>query len=90
MEKCEETQAAYTDKEEKVMPEHDKMGLVQALKILHSLRDILREDSEFLGRPYFQSVADALDTIFEWIDNAVLLFNKIGSHVDDPSKGTKA
>lgn len=78
----EETQAAYFDKEEKVMPERDKMGLVQALTVLHHLRDFLR--SEELE----PELADALDVIFEWIDNAVLLFHKLAH--PDPPEGTEA
>lgn len=42
MGKWEETQEAYHGKnpaEEQVIPEKNRMGLVQALTILHSLRD---------------------------------------------------
>lgn len=74
MGKWEDTQAVYLEKEEKAIPERDKMGLVQALTVLHHLRDFLRtEELE-------PELADALDVIFEWIDNAVLLFYKLGSH----------
>lgn len=73
-------------KEEKVIPEHDKMGLVQALIILHYFQDALRSvESE-------SELADSLDVIFEWIDNAVLLFHKLAhsaSSSDVPLKGTE-
>lgn len=78
MGKLSDTEAAYFGKEEKVIPQRDKMGLVQALTILHHFRDFQRSvglESE---------LADALDVIFEWIDNAVLLFHKLGSRCASP------
>lgn len=64
-----------TAPEEKVIPERDRMGLVQALTILHRLRDILGEYNDY---------AEALQVIFEWIDNMVLLLKKIGSWPEPP------
>lgn len=78
MGKWEETQEAYYSREnppeEKVIPEKNKMGLVQALTILHSLRDSFSSCKE-MGE-----VNEALNVIFEWIDNAVILFAKFGGH----------
>lgn len=78
MGKWEETQEAYYGREnpaeEKVIPEKNKMGLVQALTILHSLRDGFSSCKEM------QEVCEAFETIFEWIDNAVILFAKLGGH----------
>lgn len=77
MGKWKETQEAYYSREdpgEKVIPEKDKMGLVQALTILHSLRD------GFSGCKEMQEVCEAFNVIFEWIDNAVILFAKLGGH----------
>lgn len=71
-------EAAITEKEEKVIPQRDKMGLVHALTILHHFRDIQRS----LGME--SELAYALDVIFEWIDNAVLLFYKFGSRSEFP------
>lgn len=64
--------------EEKIIPERNRMGLVQALTILHHYRD---NNVYNLFNPEF---ADALDTIFEWIDNMVLLLKKIGSWPEPP------
>lgn len=78
MGKWEDTQEAYHSQvevsEEKVIPQKDKMGLVQALTILHSLRDGFSSCKEM------QEVCEAFETIFEWIDNAVILFAKLGGH----------
>lgn len=51
--------------------ETDRMGLVQALDILHKIRDSLEclEMSECV---------DAFNVVFEWIDNIVILLDKIG------------
>ncbi len=77
MGKWEETEEAYHGREnpeEKVIPEKDKMGLVQALTILHGLRDGFSQCKEM------QEVCEAFGTVFEWIDNAVVLFAKLGGH----------
>lgn len=77
MGKWEETQEAYYSREnpeEKVIPERDKMGLVQALTILHSLRDSFSQCKEM------QEVCEAFETVFEWIDNVVILSAKFGGH----------
>lgn len=63
------------DDKGKVIPERDRMGLSQALCILHKLRDICSGDNNDL--------AEALDVIFEWIDNMVLLLSKFGGLYDD-------
>lgn len=78
MGKLSDTEAAYYDKEEKVIPETNKMGLVQVLTILHHFRDL----QESYGLK--SDVVDALNVIFEWIDNAVLLFHRLGSHSGAP------
>lgn len=78
MGKWEETQEAYHGREEtpeeKVIPEKNEMGLVQALTILHSLRDGFSSCKEMDG------VSEAFNVVFEWIDNAVILFKKFGGH----------
>lgn len=62
----EATKEAYQIREgEKIIPEKDKMGLVQALDILHNLRDALES---------CEDVREAFNTVFEWIDNAVIFF----------------
>lgn len=53
---------------ENVMVEKDRMGLVQALIVLHTLRDMVADDH----------IREAFNVVFEWIDNAVLLFKKFG------------
>lgn len=70
MEVRKNTETAFNAPEEKVIPEHDRMGLVQALTILHKLRDLCMGDNNDL--------AEALDVIFEWIDNVVIFLNKFG------------
>lgn len=77
MGKWEETREAYHGEnpaQEQVIPEKNRMGLVQALTILHSLRD------GFLPCKEMKEVCEAFEVIFEWIDNAVLLFAKSGGH----------
>ncbi len=78
MGKWEETQEAYYSREnpaeEQVIPEENRMGLVQALTILHSLRD------GFSGCKEMGEVCEAFGVIFEWIDNAVILFAEFGEH----------
>lgn len=70
MGKWEETQEAYGIREdEKIIPKKDKMGLVKALNILHSLQEAYES---------CEDVKEAFSTVFEWIDNAVILFKKSG------------
>lgn len=69
MGRLEETQEAYYGQEEKVIPEKDRMGLVQALMILHSLRD---------GFSSCDKIQEAFDIVFEWIDNVTILFKMSG------------
>lgn len=69
-------EAAFQAPEEKIIPERNRMGLVQALTILHRLRDICSGDNNDL--------AEALQVVFEWIDNMVLLLKKIGTWPDPP------
>lgn len=71
MGRLEETQEAYYGQEEKVIVEKDKMGLVQALTILHSLRDGLSSCGE---------IQEAFNVVFEWIDNMVILLHGFGGH----------
>lgn len=56
------------DTKEKVIPERDKMGLVQALIILHGVRSIIKDDGE---------IAQALDTVFIQIDEMNLMLDRI-------------
>lgn len=71
MGRSEDTQEAYYGQEEKVIPERNRMGLVQALTILHSLRD---------GLSSCDDVVEAFNVVFEWIDNAIIFFKKFGDH----------
>lgn len=52
--------------------EKERMSLSHALQVLHNVRDSLKvlEMSECV---------EAFDVTFEWINNAVILFNKLGS-----------
>lgn len=59
-------------KEEKIMEEMNPMDFVQALVILHKIRDMF----DMLG--CFEEVVDAFDKVFWWVDEMVLLINKIG------------
>lgn len=68
MSKCED---------EKVIVEKDRMGLVQALGILHNLRDL--STNEY--------ILEAFQVVFEWIDNAVVLFMEFGRHSHDEKDG---
>lgn len=54
--------------DEKVIVEKDRMGLVQALGILHNLRDLSTDEY----------ILEAFQVVFEWIDNMVLLLKKFG------------
>lgn len=70
MGKWEETQEAYCGREnpeEKVIPEKDKMGLVQALIILRILRGGL---SSCRG---MEKTCEALDVVLEWVNNLFLI-----------------
>lgn len=72
MGRWEATKEAYQIREdEKIIPEKDKMGLVQALKILHGLQEAYES---------CEDVREAFDTVFGWIDNAVILFKKSGGY----------
>lgn len=68
MGRYEDTQEAYYG--EKEIVERDKMGLVQALTILHRLRDASVDEG----------IREAFNVVFEWVDNAVILFSKIGGN----------
>ena len=58
---------------EKVIQECDRMGLVQALTILHEFRDYI------VSKGGSQSeLVLALNEIFVWIDDMVILLNKFG------------
>lgn len=70
MGKWEDTKEAYQIREdEKIIPEKDRMGLVQALNILHSLRDAYES---------CEDVREAFNAVFEWIDNATFYLKKYG------------
>lgn len=62
------TQKTNCGQDEKVIVEKDKMGLAQALIILH----------EFRGRHIFgQNVEAAFQAVFEFIDDMAILLQKI-------------
>lgn len=62
---------------ENINSKKDRMGLVQALQVLHTFRDIIIQDNPD------SELAAALEVIFEWIDNMVILLNKIGGRNDE-------
>lgn len=66
--------------DEKVIVEKDRMGLAQALGVLYNLRDL--STNEY--------ILEAFQVVFEWIDNAVILFMKFGSRSDDEKDGGTA
>lgn len=68
MGKWEDTEAAYFVKEEKVMPERDRMDLVHALIILRGVRNVVRDEGE---------IAQALDTVFIQLDEMNLMLDRI-------------
>ena len=51
--------------------EKERMSFVHALQVLHNVRDSLK------GLEMSECV-EAFDVIFEWIDNVVILLNKLG------------
>lgn len=53
---------------EKVIEERNRIGLAQALIILHALRDIYDDDL----------IKDSFDVVFEWIDGIVLFLKRVG------------
>lgn len=59
-------------KKENAMEEKNPMGLVQALDILHKLRDL------FDTLEGFEDVVDAFNKVFGFVDEMVILLNKIG------------
>ena len=62
MGKWEDTQVAYFDTKEKVMPERERLCMAQAMKILQNLRENITQDCSY---------ARALDGAFKFIDKAV-------------------
>lgn len=70
MGKWEDTKKVYQiGEDEKIIPEKDKMGLVQAMKILHGLQEAYESCDE---------VREAFGTIFEWMDNAKIYSDILG------------
>lgn len=62
---------------ENIISEKNRMGLVQALMILHKVRKI----DKLLEQVGIEQCGEAFDVVFEWIDNMVLLLHKIGGKV---------
>lgn len=59
--------------------EVDRMGLVQALGILHQLRDIYAGQEGEAAR----NCTEAFQAVFQWIDDMMILLEKTGgSHGD--------
>lgn len=67
MGKLEETQKAYFGQEEKVIVEKNKMGLVQALLILNSLKDLHSASDD---------IQEAFQVVFAFIDEMNILLEK--------------
>ena len=61
------------EKEEKVIPEKDRPGFVQSLGKVHELRDLLEQFG-------LDDYVLALNRVFEWIDDMVILLNEIGGN----------
>ena len=61
------------EKEEKVIPEKDRTGIVQSLGKVHELRDLLAQFG-------LDDYVLALNRLFEWIDDIVILLDKIGGN----------
>lgn len=61
-------------KGENIIPEKNRMSLVHALIIVHKVRR-LEKVLEQIG---IEQCGEAFDVVFEWIDNTVLLLQKIG------------
>ena len=57
--------------------EKNRIGFVQALQILHDFRN------NNVITVFNPDLAYALDVIFEWIDNMVLLLHKFGGGKDE-------
>ncbi len=76
MGKWKETEEVYCmDEGKKVIPERDRMSLVNALIYLHMLRDILSDAKGGFRELYDEYVA-AFNRVFEWIDDVSLLLGK--------------
>ncbi|MBD5525567.1 MAG: hypothetical protein HDR04_14335 [Lachnospiraceae bacterium] len=61
------------EKDEKVIPEKDRPGFVQSLGKVHELRDLLEQFG-------LDDYVLALNRVFEWIDDIVILLNGIGGN----------
>ncbi len=61
--------------EKNCFAECDRMGLVQALTVLHELKDT----AQYFG---LADVDEALSVVFCFVDEMVLLLNKIGGKKD--------
>ncbi len=59
------------EKEEKLIPEKDRPGLVQSLGKLHELRDIC-------GQLGLNEYVAAFNRVFEWIDEVLILLDMFG------------
>lgn len=56
------------------IPERNRMGLVQALMVLHKVRRM----EKLMGQVGIEDCGEAFDVVFAWIDDMVLLLEKIG------------
>lgn len=63
------------DKEEKVIPEKDRMGLAQAFILLHKVHHAFDE----LG---LRDEAEALEVLFHWVDEMSLLLKIVNGELD--------
>ena len=67
---------ASSAKRENIIPEKNRMSLVHALMILHKVRKV----EKLMEQIGIEQSGEAFDVVFEWIDNVVLLLNKIGGN----------
>lgn len=78
MGRLEDTYRAYGSDGTKGTPadakEGTSIGFVQALDVLHKIRDIMEQFG-------LTEYVDAFNIVFDWIDKAVVLFYKIGNRM---------
>ncbi|MBD5516091.1 MAG: hypothetical protein HDR06_15980 [Lachnospiraceae bacterium] len=63
-------------KGENIIPEKNRMSLVHALMILHKVRRV----EKLMEQIGIEQCGEAFDVVFEWIDNVVILLNRIGGN----------
>ncbi|MBD5524022.1 MAG: hypothetical protein HDR04_06315 [Lachnospiraceae bacterium] len=67
---------ASSAKRENIIPEKNRMSLVHALMILYKVQ----KAEKLMEQIGIEQCGEAFDVVFEWIDNVVLLLNRIGGN----------